>query len=186
MVSNLQIELVWNVQRRQFLAKLQCIGIIRLIFAACAQVVLERPGRFSRRQHIGGAVLANVVWITAPNAAFCAVVSSERDYKTKNVRMMEGDVGCPKATHRETSNRPMCHIRKCTILRIDVLHEVYSHVGFYTLALIEAIPPLAGCAGASIAIGQDHNQFRYLAKRDQGIGGLVGLARGKPVPISAW
>ena len=97
---------------------------------------------------------------------------------------MEGDVGCPKSTHRETSNRPVCSIRKCAILRIDVLHEVYGHIGFDTLALIEAVSPFAGCAGAPIAIGQDHDKFRYLAKRDQGVGGLVGLTRGKPVPIS--
>src|SRR6266851_4356375 len=100
--------------------------------------------------------------------------------------MMHGNVHGSKTAHGQACNATMRRICNCVIPGIDVFDQVGGNIRFDVLALIVAIAPFASLPLATIAIGQNHDQFGNLAKCNECISGLVGLATSEPITISAW
>src|SRR6266852_6355898 len=99
---------------------------------------------------------------------------------------MNRDVHRTEPSHGEAANRPVAGCGNRAIFLIDIAYQVKSHEILHELLLIKAVAPLTGLSAPSIAIGKNHDQFRYLFIPYKGIGRPNCFASPDPVVFAAW
>src|SRR5947207_2168114 len=136
-IPRLEVKAIVDMHCIEHSHELPSVPVVGLILCCCPKIDVELPGPLIARKHLDGAILVHVRPILAPDNPLSAVVASQRDDGTKDVRMMDSDIHRSEATHRESTNPTMLSVGKRAVVLINIDNKIECNKCLEALPLIK-------------------------------------------------